>query len=316
MAKYIVTGGAGFIGSNIVKELVRKGHKVKVIDNLSTGKIKNLKDVDRKIKFVKGNICNLQVLQKEFRGFDYVLHQAALVSVPRSIANPIRTNRNNIDGTLNVLAAARDQKIKRVVYASSSSVYGDIETEFKTEGATGKLLSPYALTKFAGEVYCQMFYKIYGLETIILRYFNVFGPNQDPNSQYAAVIPKFIKLMIAGKRPTIYGDGNQSRDFTFVNNNVLANILAAKTSKGAGEIFNIACGESFSLNQLVQLINQELKTNIKPIYTKNQPGDIKHSKANIKKAKKTIGFQPKVYFNKGLRETIQWYTRQKKINFG
>ena len=307
MAKYIVTGGAGFIGSNITRELVRLGHTVKVIDNLSTGKLENLNNISKKIKFVKGNICNLNLLQKELHGFDFVLHQAALCSVPRSIANPARTNRNNIDGTLNVLVTSRDQKIKRVVFASSSSVYGDIESEFKTEGNTGKILSPYALTKFTGEEYCRLFYKIYGLETISLRYFNVFGPAQDPDSQYAAVIPKFIKLMMAGKRPTIYGDGNQSRDFTFVKNNVLANILAAKSHPGAGEVFNIACGENFTLNQLVQLINQELKTNIKPIYTSKRPGDIKHSKAEIKKAKKTIGYQPKVYFKEGLRETIQWY---------
>lgn len=311
MQKYIITGGAGFIGSNITKELVRTGHKVKIIDNLSTGKKENLKEVMGKIKFVKGDIGNLKLLQKEFRGFDFVLHQAALISVPHSIANPSRTNRANIGGTLNVLIAARDQKIKQLVFASSSSVYGDIETEFKIENKTGQLISPYALTKLAGEVYCQLFYKIYGLKTVCLRYFNVFGPNQDPKSQYAAVIPKFIKQMLAGKRPTIYGDGHQSRDFTFVKNNVFANILAVKSPKAAGQIINIACGESFNLNQLVQFINQELKTNIKPIYIKERPGDIKHSKANIQKAKKFIGYKPIIDFKRGLIETIKWYQKTK-----
>lgn len=309
MAKYIVTGGAGFIGSNITKELVLRGDKVKVIDNLSTGKLENLKNIAGKIKFIKGNITNLKLLQKEFKGFNYILHQAALCSVPRSIANPARTNRNNINGTLNVLIAAKDQKVQRVVFASSSSVYGDIETEFKTEDETGKILSPYALTKFAGEEYCRLFYKIYGLETVSLRYFNVFGPNQDPKSQYAAVIPKFIKLMMAGKRPTIYGDGNQSRDFTFVKNNVLANILAARSPKATGEVINIACATSFSLNQLVQFINQELKTEISPSYTRERPGDIKHSKAHILKAKKLIGYKPIIDFKQGLTETIKWYQK-------
>lgn len=306
MKKFIVTGGAGFIGSNITKELVRRGNKVKVIDNLSTGKKDNLKEVYQKIKFIKGDIRNLKLLQQEFRGFDFVLHQAALVSVPRSITDPKKTNQNNIDGTLNVLVASRDQKIKRVVYASSSSVYGDIQTDFNQEETTGKLLSPYALTKYTGEVYCRLFYEIYGLETVVLRYFNVFGPFQDPNSQYAAVIPKFIKIMLAGKRPTIFGDGNQSRDFTFVQNNVLANILTAQSRKGAGEVFNIACGKSFNLNQLIQLINHELQSNIKPIYTKNRPGDIKHSKADIKKASRTLVYQPVISFEEGLKETIKW----------
>lgn len=311
MAKYIVTGGAGFIGSNITKELVRLGHNVKVIDNLSTGKKENLGEVIGKIKFVKGDIRNLKLLDKEFKGYNNVLHQAALVSVPRSIVNPVRSNRSNIDGTLNVLVAARNQQIKRVIYASSSSVYGDVTKEFKTENETGQLLSFYALTKFAGEIYCQLFYKLYGLETVCLRYFNVFGPNQDPKSQYAAVIPKFINLMLSGRRPVIYGDGNQSRDFTYVKNNVLANILAIKYPKAAGEVFNIACQESYTLNQLVQLINQELKTNIKPIYAKSRLGDIQHSKANISKAKRTIDYNPITSFKEGLIETIKWYQKIK-----
>ncbi|KKQ18775.1 MAG: NAD-dependent epimerase/dehydratase [Berkelbacteria bacterium GW2011_GWA1_36_9] len=313
MGKYIVTGGAGFIGSNIVKELVRRHQKVKVIDNLLTGKKQNIKDIIKEIDFVKGDICNLKLLQKEFQGYDYVLHQAALVSVPRSIAEPERSNKNNIDGTLNVLIASRDQKIKRVVCASSSSVYGDIKSDFKIEGKTGQLLSPYALTKYASEVYCRLFYQIYGLETICLRYFNVFGPNQNPESQYAAVIPKFITGIFKGIRPVIFGDGRQSRDFTFVKNNVEANILAAHSTRGAGEVFNIACGQSYSLNDLVSLINQELGTKIKPVYQKPRHGDIKDSKADINKAKKILGYKPVINFEEGLKKTLKWY--QEKLKY-
>lgn len=307
MSKYIVTGGAGFIGSNIAKELVKQGETVKVIDNLSTGFEKNLAGIIDKIEFVKGDIKDLDFLQKEFNGFDYVLHQAALCSVPRSINDPILSNANNIDGTLNVLVAARDQKIKRLVYASSSSVYGDQPVDFKVETLPINPMSPYALNKYAGERYTQLFYKLYGLETVCLRYFNVFGPSQDPNSQYSAVIPLFIGKMLKGESPVILGDGEQSRDFTYVQNNVEANILAATATGGAGEVINIACGTSISLNELVQLINEELGTSIKPIYQESRPGDVKHSKADIAKAKDLIGYEPKVGFKEGLKETVKWY---------
>lgn len=307
MSKYIVTGGAGFIGSNIVKELVKRGETVKVIDNLSTGYEKNFAEINDKVEFVEGDIKDLEFLQKEFAGFDYVLHQAALCSVPRSINDPIASNANNTDGTLNVLVAARDNKIKRVVYASSSSVYGDQELDYKVETLPIKPLSPYALNKYAAERYTQLFYEIYGLETVCLRYFNVFGPNQDPDSAYSAVIPLFIKAMLKGESPIIFGDGSQARDFTYVENNVEANILAATGAQGAGEVCNIACGESISLNELVGMINKNLGTDIKPVYRESRQGDIKISKANIDKAKNILGYEPKVNFEEGLKKTIEWY---------
>ncbi len=312
MAKYIVTGGAGFIGSNIVRELVRRGESVKVIDNLSTGHRENLEDLMDKIEFVKADIGDLEALQKEFKGADYVLHQAALCSVPRSIDNPINSNDANVAGTLNVLTAARDNKIKRVVYASSSSVYGDITTPAKIEEERGKILSPYALTKLAGEIYCQLFYELYGLETVVLRYFNVFGPSQDPESQYAAVIPLFIKAALNNESPVIFGDGVQSRDFTYVANNVEANILAATRPGIAGEVFNIACNTSISLNELVAEINHILGKNIKPVFKPRRSGDIKHSKADITKAKTLMGYEPKVSFREGLKKTVRWYIDNSK----
>lgn len=307
MSKFIVTGGAGFIGSNIARELVKQNHSVKVIDNLSTGKLENLDDIIDKIEFVKADVADLDAMQKEFQGFDFCLHQAALASVPRSIDNPAASNKSNIEGTLNVLIAARDNKLKRVVFASSSSVYGEAVEEFKTETLPSSPLSPYALNKLTGEYYARLFYKLYGLETVSLRYFNVFGPYQDPESQYAAVIPKFIMAMLHGESPVIFGDGEQSRDFTFVANNVWANILAATKPGVGGEIMNIACGKSTSLNELVSDINSLLETDIKPIYKDSRQGDIKHSKADIKKAEKMLDYEPKVDFKEGLKETIDWY---------
>lgn len=304
--KIIVTGGAGFIGSNIVEELVMLGHQVKVIDNLSTGKRENLSKFINQIEFNEGDIRDLDYLQKEFQGWDHILHQAALPSVHRSIIDPIGVNQTNIDGTLNILVAARDQNIKRVVYASSSSIYGDALAEYKHEDLPADPLSPYALAKYAGETYCRLFYKLYGLETVCLRYFNVFGPRQNPDSQYAAAIPKFIMAILNGQPPTIFGDGEQSRDFTYVKNNVQANILALQTTQGLGEVINIACGESFSLNQVINLINQELKTSVAPVYQPSHPGDIKHSKADITKARQLLGYQPIVSFPNGLKETIKW----------
>lgn len=251
-------------------------------------------------------------MRKVFENADYVLHQAALPSVPRSIADPLASNHNNITGTLNVLVAARDAKVKRVVYAASSSAYGNADVEYKAEDLPATPLSPYALTKYVGEVYCQQFTRLYGLETVCLRYFNVFGPYQNPTSAYAAVIPKFVTLMLRGEAPTIYGDGETSRDFTFVANNVSANILAATSNKGAGEVMNIACGTSLSLNRLVEMINHELDTNITPNYQPERAGDIKHSKASIEKAKQLIGYEPKVSLEQGLKETIQWYKKNAK----
>jgi nucleoside-diphosphate-sugar epimerase len=307
--KYIVTGGAGFIGSNIVRKLVELGEEVTVIDNLLTGRKDNLKNVMNKIDFIEGDITNLALLQEKFKGADYVLHQAALPSVPRSIADPMASHHNNATGTLNVLLAARDQGVKRVVYAASSSAYGDANVEFKHENLPASPLSPYALTKQTGEVYARQFYQLYGLETISLRYFNVFGPYQNPNSEYAAVIPKFITMIMRGEQPTIYGDGETSRDFTYVANNVHANILASKSHKGAGEVINIACGSSVTLNQLIEMINKHLGTSIVPQYVPHRKGDIKHSKAQITKAKELIGYEPIKTFEEGLKETIEWYKR-------
>ena len=310
MSKYIVTGGAGFIGSNLVRELVLRGHEVKVVDNLSTGKMANLRDVLHAIDFVFGDITDLPLLMEEFNGFDFVLHHAALASVPNSIDDPLANNRSNIDGTLKVLLAARDSGIKRVVYAASSAAYGDIEAEFKTEDMPVSFLSPYALAKYVGEVYCNLFYKLFGLESVSLRYFNVFGPNQDPSSAYAAVIPIFVTSMLNGEQPVIFGDGTQSRDFTFVRNVVEANILASTSETGVDKVFNIACGDSISLNTLIEIINAELGTNIKPIYKPSRPGDVLHSKADISKATKFLAYTPPIPFAQGIRETVQWYKSQ------
>ncbi|MGC8866574.1 MAG: SDR family oxidoreductase [Bacteroidales bacterium] len=306
MALYLVTGGAGFIGSNIVKELLQRGEKVRVLDNFSTGKRENLLAFNGNpyLEVIEGDLRSFHIVRDAVRGCDYVLHQGALPSVPRSIKDPITSNEVNINGTLHILEAAREFEVKRVVFASSSSVYGNSETLPKVETMPVAPLSPYALTKYAGERYCQVFYALYGLETVSLRYFNVFGPNQDPTSQYSAVIPKFIKLIKEGKRPVIYGDGTQSRDFTFVSNNVEANLLACTTPGVAGEVFNIACGERYTLLELVEAINEILGTHIEPIFQPDRPGDVKHSLAGIEKAQKMLGFQVKTKFKEGLRHLI------------
>ena len=305
--RFIVTGGAGFIGSNIVDRLVAEDNEVVVIDNLLTSKIDNLKDVMSRIKFVNGDIQDLDLLAKEFDGADYVLHQAALASVPRSIDNPIASNQNNIDGTLNVLVAARDAGVKRVVYAASSSAYGNTPTLPKYEGMAPDPLSPYAITKLVGEQYCKVFYDIYGLETVSLRYFNVFGPRQDPNSQYAAVIPKFITAMLNDERPVIFGDGEQSRDFTYVQNNVDANLLACTAANTAGRMFNIACGERITLNQLVEVLNDILGKDIEPVHEDERAGDVKHSLADISLAGDVLGYEPEYDFKEGLLKTVEWF---------
>lgn len=307
MAKYIVTGGAGFIGSHIATELVKRGHQVKVIDNLTTGKLGNITNIKNKIKFVEGDIIDLKMLQKEFKGIDIVIHQAALCSVVGSIDDPLSSNNTNITGTLNVLLAARDNKVKRVVFASSSAVYGNNPAPVKKEEMGSQPLSPYALSKITDEFYAWIFLELYGLETVGLRYFNVFGPRQDPNGPYAAAVPKFLQAILRGERPVIFGNGNQSRDFVYVQNVVEANLLAATTPKVGGKVFNIAGGKSYDLNQLIKMINNILKTEIKPIYQKARPGDILHSAANISLAKRFLKYQPIIQFKEGLRETIQWH---------
>lgn len=305
--KYLVTGGAGFIGSNIVKKLLENGEKVRVLDNFATGKRENLfpsRD-NKNFKLYEGDLRSFHIVRNAVKGVDYILHQGALPSVPRSINDPITTNDVNILGTLNILEAAKEFGVKRVVYASSSSVYGNSEKLPKIEDMPVAPLSPYAISKYTAERYCQIYYKIYGLETICLRYFNIFGPGQDPTSQYSAVIPKFVKLMKEDKQPVIYGDGTQSRDFTYVDNVVEANLLACTAKNVAGEVFNIACGKRYTVLQLAEIINKILGKNIDPVFEKERVGDIKHSQAKIEKAKKMLGFKVVCGFEKGLRKLIR-----------
>jgi nucleoside-diphosphate-sugar epimerase len=304
---YLVTGGAGFIGSNIVKALLNKGKNVRVLDNFSTGKRENILNFinNPNFKIIEGDLRSFHTVRDAVKGVDYILHQGALPSVPRSINDPITTNDVNISGTLNILEAAKEFGVKRVVFASSSSVYGNSISLPKEESMGIAPLSPYALSKYAGERYCQIFNQIYGLETVCLRYFNVFGPNQDPTSQYSAVIPKFIKSLLNNQQPVIYGDGLQSRDFTFVENVISANLLACTASNVAGEMFNIACGESFTLNQLTENINELLGKKIQPIYNSERKGDVKHSLASIEKAKNLLGYKVLSPFIDGLKITIQ-----------
>ncbi len=314
MAIYLITGGAGFIGSNIVKKLLELGESVRVIDNFSTGKKENIKEFieNSNFKLTEGDLTNLDVCREAVKGVDFILHQAAIPSVPRSISNPLVSNNANIVGTLNLLVAARDQGIKKLVYASSSSIYGDSSILPKKEDLPINPISPYSLTKYAGEKYCQIFYKIYNLPTICLRYFNVFGPNQDPQSQYSAVIPKFITILSNKEKPIIYGDGTQSRDFTFVGNVVEANLLAVHSDKGLGEVFNIACGEQTSLNQLAQLIGEITGSDVNPKYTERPPGDILHSRADISKARENFNYYPKIKLKEGLVKTVDWLKKNEQ----
>ncbi|HFE63094.1 MAG TPA: SDR family oxidoreductase [Caldithrix sp.] len=305
--KYLVTGGAGFIGSNIVYELLKRGHTVRVLDNFATGRRENIAPVLDQIELLEGDLRSYHIVRDAVDGIDFILHQGALPSVPRSIKDPITSNQVNVSGTLNILDAAQDAGVKRVVFASSSSIYGDSERLPKQEEMLPNPLSPYAVSKLAGEKYCQVFAKIYNLHTVALRYFNVFGPRQDPNSQYSAVIPKFIKAILRDKQPTIYGDGEQSRDFTFVNNVVEANILATETDFSPGMVFNCACHQRITLNYLVEKINQLMEKNIKAVYTDPRPGDVKHSFADIERIKTHLGYEAKILFEEGLKRTIEWY---------
>jgi len=308
---YLVTGGAGFIGSNIVEYLVKKGEKVRVLDNFSSGRRGNIAHLLDKIEVVEGDVRDFWTVIQATKGVDFILHQAALPSVQRSVNNPLTSNEVNINGTLNLLEAAKEYGIKRLVYASSSSVYGDTPTLPKIEDMPPKPLSPYAITKLAGEEYCQTFSRLYKLPVVCLRYFNVFGTRQDPTSQYSAVIPKFIHLLLDKKTPVINGDGEQSRDFTFVENVVQANLLACHSDVSGGEVINIACGQSYTLNQLVTILNRIIGVNIKPDYADAKPGDVKHSLADISKAKKLLNYQPKVSFAQGLEKTVEWFKGQK-----
>jgi nucleoside-diphosphate-sugar epimerase len=304
---YLVTGGAGFIGSNISEKLANSGEKVRVIDNFLTGKPENLQSFRDKIEFIEGDIRSLDTLKKAMDGVDYVIHQAALPSVPKSVDFPLESNDHNINGTLNVLYAAKEAGVKRVVYAASSSAYGDQPQSPKVETMAPMPLSPYAVNKLAGEYYCAAFTKVYGLETVALRYFNVFGPRQDPTSFYSAVIPKFIAALLKNDSPTIFGDGEQSRDFTYVDNVVQANLLACTAAQAAGGVYNIACGESVTLNELYGSLQKILAKSIPAAYAPARAGDVKHSLADISKAKDVLGYHVLVSFQVGLKKTADWF---------
>jgi len=305
--KYLVTGGAGFIGSSIAGELVKLGQYVRILDNFCTGKIENMSPFINKIDLVRGDIRETKDLKKALKGIDFVLHQAALRSVPRSVEDPLSTNDVNITGTLKLLMMARELKVKRVVYASSSSAYGDCKEFPQKETFATNPISPYAVAKLAAEHYCQVFAKTFGLETVSLRYFNVFGPRQDPNSKYSAVIPKFIFAAMKNATIEIHGDGRQSRDFSYIDNVVEANIKAATVKGISGNVFNIACNESHSVMEIARGIEQALGRKIKIVHTQKRAGDVKRTFADISKAKKLMGYSPKVDFEEGLKRTFEWF---------
>jgi nucleoside-diphosphate-sugar epimerase len=308
MSHYLVTGGAGFIGSNIVDRLLTEGHQVSVLDNFATGYRHNLKHVAKDIHIHEVDIRDGEGVRKAMAGVEFVYHQAALPSVPRSIADPMESHEVNVTGTLNVLMAARDAGVQRVVYAASSSAYGDVEEEYKDESMRPRVISPYAAAKLAAENYCLVFNHVYDLEAVVIRYFNVFGPRQDPTSAYAAVIPLFATAMLDDMRPTIYGDGTQSRDFTFIENVVTGNRLAMQSDAAPGEVFNIACGDRITLLDLVDDLNSLLGKDIQPHLADPRPGDILHSRAAIQKARRLLGYEPVVSFKEGLARTLDWYT--------
>jgi UDP-glucose 4-epimerase len=307
MGFYLVTGGAGFIGSHVAAALVERGDRVRALDNFVSGHRKNLAHLADRIEIIEGDLVNRSDVERALAGVDVVFHQAALASVPRSVATPLDTNEACVTGTVNLLDVARQVGVRRIVFAGSSSAYGDQPTESKYETLMPAPLSPYAAAKLAGEFYCQAFTATYGLKTVSLRYFNVFGPRQDPQSQYAAVIPKFITEMLAGRRPTIFGDGKQSRDFTYIDNVVHGNLLAAEAPGAVGRTINVACGQSYNLLELVDGINSALGTNIEPVFEPPRVGDVRDSLADISLAGELLGYEPKVDFDEGLRRTIDFY---------
>lgn len=309
MATYLVTGGAGFIGSHLVRGLLDRGEKVRVVDNFSTGKRENLLPFKDEVELIEGDICDRKVLYRALEGVDFCLHQAALPSVSRSVKTPLLTNKVNIEGTLNLLWVARELGVKRVVYAASSSVYGNSPILPRREDLLPDPLSPYAVSKLGGEQYCRLFTSLFGLETVILRYFNIFGPRQNPRSLYSAVIPKFIYRLLNNSPPIIYGDGKQSRDFTYVDNVVEANLLACKAEGVQGKVINIGCGQSTTLGQLVDYLKQIMDIDIAPRYTSPRTGDVRHSWADISRAEQLLGYKPRVDLGEGLKRTVAWFKR-------
>jgi UDP-N-acetylglucosamine/UDP-N-acetyl-alpha-D-glucosaminouronate 4-epimerase len=305
--RYLVTGGAGFIGSNTVDELVRRGHGVVVLDDLSSGKEDNLAEVRSKITFMKGSITDIEVVQKAMLQADYVIHLAARTSVPRSVKDPVDTNRINVDGTLNVLVAARDNKVKRVVFAASSSAYGDTPTLPKSEEMQPVPISPYGVSKYVGELYAQTFGRCYGLENVCLRYFNIFGPRQDPDSPYSGVLSRFSTAFLDSTPPVVFGDGEQTRDFTYVENAVQANILACEAPSASGRTFNVGTGQAVSLNQVLQMLQKTTGKKLEAKFEPAREGDIRDSLADIRLAKEFLSYEPTVLFEEGLERTFAWY---------
>ena len=311
MALYLITGIGGFIGSSLARELLSRGEQVRGVDNFSTGNRDNLAEILPRIDLREADIGDLDAMHEACAGVDFVLHQAAIPSVPKSVLDPLGSNRANVDGTVNVLVAARDAKVKRVVYAASSSAYGDTPTLPKHENMKPDPISPYAVAKLASEQYMVSFYRCYQLETVALRYFNIFGPYQDPSSPYSGVLAKFITVMLRGEQPTIFGDGEQSRDFTYIDNAVEANLLACKApaNKTAGQVFNVATGRRVTLNETFEQLLKLTSYSGKPKYAEERGGDIKHSLADISKAEAGLGYKPKVDFEEGLSRTVEWYRK-------
>ena len=308
--RYLVTGGAGFIGSNIVKALVSRGDKVRILDNFSTGRRQNLKEVENDVEVIDGDICDFWVALDACRDIDFVLHQAALPSVNRSVENPLTANHVNINGTLTMLECARRNGVKRFLFASSSSVYGDTPTLPKREDMLPAPMSPYAVNKITGEYYLGVYSDLYKMPCVAFRYFNVFGPNQDPNSHYAAVIPKFINALLADEQPTIFGDGLQSRDFTYIDNVVNGIIHACEMKTVVPGVYNLACGGQYTLNELLKDLNELIGKNIKARFEEARPGDIKHSFADVSKVERVLGIKPTIDFREGLEKTIAFYKRE------
>jgi nucleoside-diphosphate-sugar epimerase len=303
--RYLITGGAGFIGSHLVTHVLGAGGNVRIVDNLSTGSAERLNQIRDSVELVTGDLADYSVAAEVVKGVDYVLHQAAVPSVQRSVVDPVGTNRSNVTATLNLLESSRKARVRRFVYAASSSAYGDTEVLPKSEDMPANPLSPYALQKWVGERYCKLYHELYGLETVSLRYFNVFGPGQDPYSEYSAVIPKFTTKLLAKEPITVYGDGEQSRDFTYIDNVIQANLLALRAPNAPGEVCNIGCGQRVTLNQLIQILEELLKVRAQVTYAPAKPGDVRHSLADITKATRVLGYVPETEIEEGLRKTVE-----------